>query len=226
MKLSIIIPVYKEKNIDIFLKELMENLKIFQYEIIIVDGDKHGSTIDKISLTDVIRLISDQKGRGHQLQKGVTTSTGDVVVFLHADTKIVKENFIDILNAMVKGYDYGAFRLKIDGKGLLFRIIEKAVYLRTLLFKLPYGDQTIFIKKDTIKSIGGVRSISLFEDVELMLRCKKIGLKFYFSQKYSVTSPRRWEKYGIISTTVRDIFLLISYLLGRDVDLLYKKYYK
>ncbi|MCA1980288.1 MAG: hypothetical protein LDL10_01995, partial [Calditerrivibrio sp.] len=107
----------------------------------------------------------------------------------------------------------------------VYRILEFFVTLRTKLFKLPYGDQTIFIKKDSLVKIGGIAKIPLLEDIELIKRCKKNRLKFYFSRYHSITSPRRWEKMGVLKTTLKNLFILILYKLGVDEKKIYKIYY-
>lgn len=225
MKISVIIPVYKEPDLNTFLENLLKSLSDFQYEIIFVDGDSEGSSIKKIRDENVIKRISDTKGRGFQLADGVSCAKGDLIVLLHADTTIGKENFNDIINSLSRGFDYGAFKLKINSQKYVYRILEFFVTLRTKLFKLPYGDQTIFIKRDTLIKIGGIKGIPLLEDIELMERCKKNRLRFYFSKYYSTTSPKRWEKIGILRTTFRNLLILILYKLGVNEKKLYKIYY-
>lgn len=225
MKISVIVPIYKEPDPISFLENLLKSLSDFQHEIIFVDGDHDGSSLKKIEYSNVIKKVSRAKGRGIQLSEGVNCANGDIIVFLHADTTLSKDNFYDILNSLTNGFDYGAFKLRINSQKYLYRIVEFFVLLRTKLFKLPYGDQTIFIKKDTLIKIGGVKEIPLLEDIELMERCKKNRLRFYFSRYYSTTSPRRWEKIGILRTALRNLLILILYKLGVNEKKLYEIYY-
>lgn len=225
MKISVIVPIYKEPAPISFLENLLKSLSDFKHEIIFVDGDPDWNSLKKIEYSNVIKKVSSAKGRGIQLSEGVNYASGDIIVFLHADTILNKDNFYEILNSLNNGFDYGAFRLRINSQNYLYRILEFFVVLRTKLFKLPYGDQTIFIKRDTLIKIGGVKNIPLFEDIELMERCKKNRMRFYFSRYYSTTSPRRWEKIGILRTTLRNLLILILYKLGVDEKKLYEIYY-
>jgi len=227
MKISIIIPIYRENNFEPRLKTLLKEVEGFDVEIIIVVGLDYGDNFsNRESLFDEsgIKFIFSKKGRGVQLKAGSEQSKGDVLVFLHADTAFKKEQLVDIINNTGK-YDYGAFRLKIDNESIIFRVIEFFVYLRTKIFKLPYGDQTIFIKKCILNKIGGISKIPLFEDVDLMLKCKKGHLKFFLSPYYSQTSDRRWQKNGVFKTTIKNIILLFLYLIKVNPDRLYMKYY-
>lgn len=228
MKISIIIPAYREVGLREFLKQLIEKLKPFDYEIIVVFGlDKGDNPSDiKVDISDKSLIFkSCEKGRGRQLNYGLSFISGEIVIFLHADTIINRSGIEDILSRS-DIYDYGAFRLKIDNRKYIFRIIEFIVYLRSKFLKLPYGDQTIFIKRDILQKIGGVKNLPLFEDVELMLRCKRHKLRFYLSGKCSYTSDRRWRKNGVLKTSMKNLRLLFMYLIGIDTNKLYEIYYK
>lgn len=227
MKFSIIVPIYKEKNIMEKIDNLTHQLKSVDYEIIVVEGKDgcEGSSTDHIRNEKAsVYLLTSPKGRGIQLQEGVVSATGDLLIFLHYDTKLDSKQIEDILKNYEK-FDYGAFRLKIDGDRFLYRLIEFFVFLRSIVFKLPYGDQTIFIKKDILNRIGGIKNIPLFEDVELMMRCKRYKLRFYLSPLLSITSDRRWRRKGVILNTIKNLFILILYFIGVKEEKLYRIYY-
>ena len=228
MKVSIIIPIYRENDIDNYLKKLLEETKGFHCEVIVAVGlDEDPDELNNntfLDKKDVFYTFS-KKGRGIQLKKGVEVAKGDIIIFLHADTYFTKGQLEDIL-INVNRFDYGAFRLKINNERFIFRIIEFFVYIRTRLLKLPYGDQTIFIKRDKLIEIGGVKGIPLFEDVDLMRRCKSRYFNFYLSSYYSYTSDRRWRKNGVLKTTMKNFSMLFLYLIGVDTYRLYKVYYK
>lgn len=195
-------------------------------EVIVVDGDPEGKTINSITNKKVIKLISP-KGRGRQMNKGASIARGDILLFLHTDTELPKDAFSAISSAPdKKEYVGGAFDLGIKSERLIFRLIEKMVYIRSRLTGIPYGDQAIFIKKEFFTRTNGYQEIPIMEDVELMRRIKKLGYKMYFVQKKVKTSPRRYEKEGVIYCTLRNWMLMSLYLLGVEPEKLVKFYYR
>ena len=96
----------------------------------------------------------------------------------------------------------------------VFRLIETGASLRSRITRVPYGDQAIFIRKDYFESIGGFSEIPLMEDVELMRRIKKGGGRIFIIPQKVMTSPRRWEKEGIVYCTLRNWTLITLYFLG------------
>jgi hypothetical protein len=100
------------------------------------------------------------------------------------------------------------------------------VYIRTRITGIPYGDQAIFIKKDFFAGMNGYQEIPIMEDVELMRRIKKSGYKICIIPQRVSTSPRRWEKEGIIYCTLRNWALISLYLSGFKPEKLAKFYYR
>lgn len=229
MKVSIIIPIYKESDLDLKISQILAEMDGLDFEIILSiaqdDTDFNSKRYSEIPSSPEIRCLLSPKGRGIQLQNGVEAATGDIIIFLHADTILTRNQILEIIERS-ENYDYGAFKLRINNSRIIFRIIESFVNLRTKIFKLPYGDQTIFIKRDILKVIGGVKKIPLFEDVELMLRCKRNRLKFYLSTFNSTTSDRRWLTNGIFKTIFKNQLLLLLYFLGIKEEKLYSVYYR
>lgn len=229
MKVSIIIPIYKESDLDLKISQILAEMDGLDFEIILSiaqdDTDLNSKRYSNIPSLPEIRCLLSPKGRGIQLQNAVESATGDIIIFLHADTILTRNQILEIIERS-ENYDYGAFKLRINNSRIIFRIIESFVNLRTKIFKLPYGDQTIFIKRDILKAIGGVKKIPLFEDVELMLRCKRNRLKFYLSTFNSTTSDRRWLTNGIFKTIFKNQLLLLLYFLGIKEEKLYSVYYR
>ena len=108
----------------------------------------------------------------------------------------------------------GAFDLAIDSDKPAFRLIEKAASLRSRMTRIPYGDQVIFIRKGEFRELGGFRDIPIMEDVDIMRRIKKRKGRICIIGKAVRTSPRRWEKEGIVYTTLRNWLLITLYLFG------------
>lgn len=215
MKFSIIIPVLNESD---KINSLIEYLYAQEYdannEIIVVDGDATGETIKVIHHKEVMSIIS-AAGRATQMNAGAAIATGDILIFLHADTKLPFDALNQISLALdQKQYVGGAFDLGIGSDRFMFKIIAYVASLRSRLTRLPYGDQAIFIRKDYFNKIGGYREIPLLEDVELMRCIKKRGDKICILSDRVSTLPRRWEKEGILCCTLRNWIILSLYLIG------------
>ena len=224
---SIILPVLNESSI---INQTIEHVYRLGYgfylEVIVVDGDTEGGTVYRIKDERVIKIISP-KGRGRQMNKGASVATGDILLFLHTDTEL-PENTFRTISAVIdrKQYVGGAFDLGIKSGRLIFRLIEKMVYIRTRITGIPYGDQAIFIKKDFFTGMKGYQEIPIMEDVELMRRIKKSGYKICIIPQKVSTSPRRYEKEGVIFCTLRNWMLMSLYLLGVEPEKLVKYYYR
>ena len=222
---SIIVPVLNEADqinstIEYLHKQKMDGI----CEIIVVDGGPDGGTIKNIQNKSV-KAITSQKGRGKQMNAGAEIACGEILVFLHADTKLPPDAFEKISKVLEnEKYVGGAFDLGIDSEKLLLKYIAARARLRSHLNRIPYGDQAIFIRKSYFDKIGRFKEIPLMEDVELMHRIKKRGDKIFILPDRVKTSPRRWEIEGVFYTTLRNQVLVNLYYLGVNPDKLAKYY--
>lgn len=224
-KVSIIIPVFREYNLEQFVLTLLQKVQSQNVEIIVVDGHKSGSTISKLGKYDV-KTIKSEKGRGVQLKKGAKNSKGDLLLFLHADTEL-PENFFHIITVVcAKISPCGAFRLKINSRKSVYRIIEFFANLRAQYLGMPFGDQAIFVERETYFKSGGFSEIPIFEDVDLVRKLKKCGVKIHTSKEKITTSSRRWQSEGIFKTTMRNWYLQILYFIFKLDPHYLKKYYR
>ena len=146
---SIIIPVLNEADrINATIEHLYRKNTEANYEIIVVDGDRRGGTINAIRNKSV-KAITSEKGRGRQMNAGAAIASGEILIFLHADTRLPKmalEKVYDCLQS--KKYVAGAFDLAIDSDRLLLKYIAVHASFRSRLSRIPYGDQAVFIRKD------------------------------------------------------------------------------
>jgi rSAM/selenodomain-associated transferase 2 len=213
--ISVIIPVHDERD---GIARAIRGVRSLQgggnVEIIVVDGHPEGTTLGAIDDGTVIGIRSS-KGRGRQMNEGAALAKGEILLFLHADTMLPASAFDEIVSAMRHSDCIGgAFTLKIDSAQGFFRIIEGATDLRARLTRVPYGDQAIFIHRDYFQSIGGYHDIPILEDVDLMWRIRKNGGRIVLLPEAVVTSPRRWEKRGLVRTTLQNRLIMVLYLLG------------
>jgi rSAM/selenodomain-associated transferase 2 len=198
----------------------------FDLEVIVVDGDMEGKTIREIRNGDVIKSVSP-KGRGRQMNKGASLAKGDILLFLHTDTELPGGAFTVISSTVDKVQCVaGSFDLGIKSERPIFRLIEWIVHIRTRITRIPYGDQAIFIKRDVFNNMNGYREIPLMEDVDLMKRIRKSEGRICIIPQKVKTSPRRWEREGVLYCSLRNLMLTSLYHLGVDPEKLVKFYYK
>jgi rSAM/selenodomain-associated transferase 2 len=222
---SIIVPVWNEVST---INETINHISTLSYEgdveVIVVDAGPHGETLRAIQ-SDRARKIISEKGRSVQMNTGVTHAGGDILLFLHADTRLPHRALQSIsLTMSEKDIVAGAFDLGIQSHRPVFRVIEHAASIRSRITRIPYGDQAIFVRREYFESMGGFKEIPLMEDVEFMRRIKRAGHRIYIIPERVKTSPRRWEKEGVLFCTLRNWTLISLYLLGIPPEKLIKFY--
>jgi rSAM/selenodomain-associated transferase 2 len=224
-KVSIILPVLNEAE---HINGVIEHLRALDpdhcSEIIVIDGDPQGSTIHAIQDEGVHPLISGE-GRARQMNRGAAAASGDFLLFLHADTRLPRDAFATLISAMRnERFVAGAFDLGFNTKRWIFRITEHYVFFRTRLTKIPFGDQALFVRREYFSTIGGFHEIPIMEDVELMKRIRKKGDRIVIIPNKVMTSPRRYEREGILYCTFRNWTLQLLYALGASPERLVKWY--
>jgi rSAM/selenodomain-associated transferase 2 len=168
--ISIIIPTCNEA--DSIGKLLPELLAIPGLEVLVVDGGSRDNTVD-VAKSLGAKVLSTSPGRSGQMNKGAEAAHGDILLFLHSDTKLAPGFVEQVLDALSQpGVSAGAFQLSIDGKGFGLRIIEWLVSFRSKVFRMPYGDQGIFVTTSMFFSVGAFPPQPIMEDFELMRKLK------------------------------------------------------
>ncbi len=222
---SVIVPVYNEQeNINDCLAHIRSLNTGNSCQIIVVDGDENASTITAIKTDDVVKIVSE-KSRANQMNAGARIADADILLFLHADTKL-PENAFELISSTIDSgrYNAGAFDLGIETDNRIIKLIAWAGKIRSRITRIPYGDQGIFITKNYFDRIGGFKNIPLMEDVDLMRRIKKSEDKICILKEKVSTSARRWHDDGLVYTTIRNIILLTLYYLGMSPNKLAKFY--
>jgi len=220
---TVIVPVFNEEAMLPAFLHQTENWPV--REMIIVDGNSDDQTKSIIVLSPKNLLLVAKKGRGNQMNEGAKAATGDILLFLHADSIFPPDGFSEIENWVKQNPDIvgGAFRLKINSNSRFLKFIAMMANIRSSLFGLPYGDQGIFVRREIFNKMGGYRDLPLMEDVEFIRRLKRGG-KIVLLQQAITTSARRWNRQGIFFASIRNIILLMLYLMGVSPKRLAKWY--
>ncbi|MBE9166208.1 TIGR04283 family arsenosugar biosynthesis glycosyltransferase [Pleurocapsales cyanobacterium LEGE 06147] len=216
-RISIIIPVLNE--VGTIKEALASTYPSNNVEVIVVDGGSVDGTVELVQSLD-IKVLSAPAGRACQMNVGALAATGEILLFLHADTRLPAEFDRMVRTALNppkqgnrKAPVAGAFALQIDAPLRSLRLIEWGVNWRSRFLQMPYGDQAIFLKAKTFHQIGGFEELPIMEDFELMRRLRSMG-HIALIPIPVVTSARRWLKKGIIQTTLINQIIIFAYFLG------------
>ena len=191
--------------------------------MIVVDGGSNDKTADLARLQGA-NVIKTQPGKANQMNSGAAAAIGEVLIFLHADTRMPAGFNHQIVAALAqKGVVAGAFRLAIDSPAAGIRFIERAADLRSRFFQLPYGDQALFMNKAVFETIGGFADLPIMEDFILVRRLRRKG-KIIILPAAVTTSPRRWQHFGILKTWLVNQMIIIAFYLGISPERLARWY--
>jgi rSAM/selenodomain-associated transferase 2 len=211
--ISIIIPARNEaESLDKFLPQLVSTAGV---EVIIVDGGSEDETV-AVAKSLGAQALSTVSGKAAQMNTGAASAHGDILLFLHADTRLAP-GFVDKVRYTLSqpGVAAGAFRLAIDSKGFGLRVIEWLANFRSRFLQMPYGDQGMFVTAEMFSNVGGYPAIPIMEDFELARRLKREG-RIRILPLVATTSARRWEKLGVLRATLINQAIIIGYLFGLD----------
>ena len=194
-------------------------------EVIVVDGNSNDNTVPIVKSLGA-RVINSSPPRSRQMNRGVTRATGDVLLFLHADTQL-PEKFDELILHSLKrpGIVAGAFKLRIDSDIPFLRLIERLANWRSRYLKMPYGDQAIFVSSKLFNLVGGFPNMPIMEDFELVRRLQKKGEIVTLSAPV-FTSPRRWQNLGILKTTLINQLVIVAYYMGIAPEAIARLYHR
>jgi rSAM/selenodomain-associated transferase 2 len=183
-------------------------------EIILVDGGSRDDTLEIASRFPHVKTLTSQPGRGRQMNAGALVSRGELLVFLHADTRWGPEH-LDTLRGLIHDPEFqaGAFGFALTPALPALRFIARGVNARCRLFDLPYGDQALTVRRDLFFRVGGYAHRRP-EDLDLVLRLKKYA-RLRLLEPPVVTSGRRWLTDGYFRTTIKNYLFLARHLAER-----------
>lgn len=216
MKISVIIPTLnEEENIAQAIARLRLSSGPGRVEIIVADGGSSDRTAD-IARAKADKLIRvKESGRALQMQKGALASSGDLLLFLHADTRLPGDWFDELTQAWSSADApvATAFRLGFGSPDPYYRFVSRLASLRTNLTRVPHGDQGIALRRDTFLRIGGFPPVPLMEEYELFKKLKPLGRVMMLPGSVA-TSARRYERNGRLFNALRSAGIIVLYYLG------------
>lgn len=202
-------------------------------EIVVVDGDPRGSTLAALHAAgtgeagpgpDLVMLRAGP-GRAAQLNAGARAASGEVLLFLHADTRLPGGALIRARQVLGNGLaQVGAFDLQFDARGPSYALIAALARLRSRLERCPYGDQAHFFPRAIFFGLGGYPEIPLMEDVELMRTARRRGLVLCILPDRVTTSARRYAAEGPLRRALRNVGLRLAHAAGADPARLARRY--
>ncbi|RJP75059.1 MAG: DUF2064 domain-containing protein [Candidatus Abyssobacteria bacterium SURF_17] len=211
MRISVIIPALNEAaTIAATLRSVQGASGV---EVVVADGGSSDETVEIARRFDV-KLCSCQAGKAQQMNAGAAEATGDVLLFLHADTRLPDEFAQSVREALSRpGIAGGAFELRIDSPRRGLRLIERVVNWRSKALQMPYGDQALFLSAALFRAMGGFPEIPIMEDFEFMRRLRKHG-EIVIIPAPVCTSARRWLALGPLRTTLMNQVVIAAYYAG------------
>ena len=226
MRFSIIMPVLNEELVLAqqlaHLSQLARLCAPHECELLIVDG---GSIDQTVAIAQRFgKVIHAPRGRAMQMNAGAAAATGDVLIFLHADTLLPRDAFSAIEQALTpQNVVGGAFRLCFNCHEPAYRLVAYITNLRSRFRGIFTGDQAYFVRASSFKAIGGFPNIALMEDLEIIQRLRTIGRVVLLPQ-YVTTSARRHQKVGLMRSVLFMWYLRALYKFGVSPERLQRKY--
>jgi len=222
-RLSIIMPVLDEGDGIAGALDPLAELRGLGVEVIVVDGGSHDATVQRARLRADHVLLAPC-GRALQMNAGAAKASGDVLLFLHADTRLPPEAERLVLDGLARSTrHWGRFDVTIEGRHPMLPVIAFTMNLRSRMTGIATGDQAIFVKRDAFQTAGGFAEIPLMEDVALSKRLKRTGRPLCLRER-AITSGRRWETHGVFRTILLMWRLRLAYFFGADPAALARRY--
>ncbi len=192
--LSVIIPVWQEAATIVATLQTLAPLRAAGHQVIVVDG---GSTDGTPQLANGLcdRVVASARGRALQMNAGAQVATGDILLFLHADTRLPASAPDALARFSDSRKAWGRFDVRLSGKRPLFRVIAWFMNQRSRFSGIATGDQALFVRRTVFEALRGFEPLPLMEDVELSSRLRLVSRPFCIRDPV-VTDSRRWEQHG------------------------------
>jgi uncharacterized protein len=208
---SVIIPTLNEaEHLALTLKQATASQPV---DIVVADGGSRDDTL-RIAQSHGARVVSCLSNRARQMNAGAGVARSETLLFLHADT-LLPECWHDIMRAALRRPDVvgGAFRFRIGNSFPGRRLVESTTNLRSQLWRLPYGDQALFVRRWAFDELGGFPDLPIMEDYEFVRRLRRLG-RLALLKEAVLTSGRRWQRLGFLRATLINKLVILGYHCG------------
>ena len=210
MRISVVVPALNEAE---SIAACIAGIPPGADEVVVADGGSTDATKAAAQAAGA-RVIDAPRGRGPQMNAGAAATTGEVLLFLHADTRLPPEAFDHVRRILEDpGVAGGAFHLAIDGAGWFYRFTARNANIRSKIAGAPYGDQAFFVRRTAVDALRGYAAMPLCEDLDFIRRLRRQG-RVVLAPAAVSTSARRWIKTGRVRLTIRNSVLFVKYWLG------------
>jgi len=211
MTISVIVPALDEEAV--LARTLVAAQAAEDVELIVVDGGSRDATA-AIAHRHADRVLDAPRGRAQQMNAGARVAVGDVLLFVHADTRLPAGYAGIVRRALVRADIVGGrFDVQLDAPGAVFRLTERLINARSRMTGIATGDQAIFVRRAVFERIGGYPIVPLMEDIALSRALKRLGPTVPLRDRV-VTSARRWERHGVLRTVLLMWCLRAAYYAG------------
>lgn len=212
--LAIVMPVLDEAERLLAALRDLQRFRQRGVRVVVVDGGSKDHSL-QIARDHADLALVAPRGRAAQMNAGAAACPAQVMLFLHADTRLPDNADALVQRATRAGHGWGRFDVHIDSPALVLRIVGGAMNLRSRWTAMATGDQAVFIRHDLFSAVGGFPDIALMEDIALSKALKKHGPPACLRQRVT-TSARRWEQHGVWRTVWLMWRLRAAYFLGAD----------
>ena len=213
LKISIIVPALNEAEGIAAVLAGLAPLRARGHEVIVVDGGSSDKTA-ALSRGAADRVVAAPRGRASQMNAGAALARGEILLFLHADTRLPENADARILQGLAaSGRSWGRFDVRIEGASVFLPVIAFFMNLRSRATGIATGDQAIFVRRDAFERAGGFPPLELMEDIALSRSLKRVSRPLCLADK-AVTSGRRWERHGVLRTVFLMGWLRLAFFFG------------
>ncbi len=209
---AVIVPVLDE---SLTIDEVLTHVRRTQgpVELIVVDGGSADDTVARAQAHPGVMVVRAPRGRARQMNAGARAAESEVLLFLHADSRLPEGAVQMVQRAARQGVDFGCFRLRIESRDPRLALASRMISLRSQWLASSTGDQGQFFRREFFWSLGGFPEMPLCEDIELFRHAARAGQRACLPG-HVWTSARRWETHGVLRTMAKMWLIRALYHAG------------